>query len=55
MSLLDYVSNIGRKICGLLSDVDILQSNVADLQIQINNTTGNIVALETGKADKNQR
>tara|TARA_R110002126_G_scaffold158322_4_gene305724 strand:- start:13823 stop:15376 length:1554 start_codon:yes stop_codon:yes gene_type:complete len=53
MSLLDYVSNIGRKICGLLSDVDILQSNVADLQIQINNTTGNVVALETGKADKN--
>jgi hypothetical protein len=53
MPLLDYVSAIGHQICNLLSDVEILQGNVADLQNQINDTSGEVVILQDGKADKN--
>jgi hypothetical protein len=53
MPLLDYVSNIGNQICTLLSDVAILQQNVADLQNQINDTDGNVAILQTEKADTN--
>jgi hypothetical protein len=53
MPLLDYVSAIGNQICNLVSDVEILQGNVADLQNQINNTSGDVILLQDEKANKN--
>ena len=52
MTLTDYVTAIGNRICDILNDITILQNAVDTLQQQQLDTSGAIKGLEDGKASK---
>ena len=51
MTLIDYVTAIGNKICDILQDIIALQDSVAALQEAQNTTTTALTRVEEDKAD----
>jgi len=52
MPLTEYITAIGNRICTILTDITVLQNDVATLQQQAIDTSGDVEDLQLNKASK---